>query len=308
MERAALARIKEVSDQMQKKRGIVTHERTERTARDDAGRKFNSMVRRMWALGDYHAFATETVWPLGRLMVDACAIAPGHRVLDVAAATRNVAIRAAQAGAIVVASDLTPEHFEAGRRVAAAHGVEVEWVEADAEALPFPDGDFAVVTSCVGAIFAPTHAAVADEMLRVCRPGSVIGMINFKPEGLAAEFFALLDRYAPPPPEGARPPLLWGDRKHVRDLFANRVASLEMRDGEYVERSARGPDGYRQLFESTFGPVIAIRAMLADEPARLGEFDRDFRDFTTHGNRGAPGRPAEYPFSYLLVVARKHRR
>ena len=287
---------------------MVTRQSTERTAGDDADRRFKSTVRRMWALGDYHAFATETVWPLGRLLVDACAIAPGQRMLDVAAGTGNVAIRAAQAGAIVVAADLTPEHFEAGRREAASHGVQVEWVEADAEALPFPDGDFDVVTSCFGAIFAPNHTAVADEMLRVCRPGGVVGMINFKPEGLAAEFFALLGRYAPPPPKGALPPLLWGDRKHAPDLFADRVASLEMRDGEYVERSARGPDGYRQLFESTFGPVIAIRAMLADDPARLREFDSDFRDFTTHGNRGASGSPAEFPFSYLLVVARKRGR
>jgi ubiquinone/menaquinone biosynthesis C-methylase UbiE len=302
-ERAALVRIEELSKQMEKRR-MVTHEGTEPMPHD-SDRQFKAAVQRMWALGDYHAFATETVWPVGPLLVKACGIGPGHRVLDVAAGTGNTAIRAAETGAHVVASDLTPENFEAGRRAAAVHGVELEWVEADAESLPFPDGDFDVVTSSFGAIFAPNHAAVASEMLRVCRPGGVVGMINFKPEGLSAEFFELLGRYAPPPPAGALPPLLWGDREHVRALFADRVDSLDMTDGQYVERSARGPEGYRLLFETTFGPVIAIRATLASDAERLAEFDHDFREFTMRGNRGVLGGPAEYPFTYLLVVARK---
>ncbi len=131
---------------------------------------------------------------------------PGQRVLDVAAGSGNVAIRAAEAGARVVASDLTPENFEAGRREARARGVELEWVEADAQSLPFQDAEFDVVTSSVGAIFASDHQAVADELLRVCRPGGTIGMINFTPEGLAGEFFELFGRYAPPPPrERCRP-------------------------------------------------------------------------------------------------------
>jgi ubiquinone/menaquinone biosynthesis C-methylase UbiE len=133
-------------------------------------------------------------------------------VLDVATGTGNVAIRAAEAGAHVVASDLTPENFDAGRREAAAVGVELEWVEADAEALPFADGAFDLVTSSAGAIFAPNHQAVADELLRVCRHGGTIGMINFTPEGLAGEFFGIFGRYAPPPPPGALPPVLWGAR------------------------------------------------------------------------------------------------
>ena len=264
-----------------------------------------SAVRQMWALGDYHAFATVTVWPLGQLLVDACGVAPGQRVLDVAAGTGNVAIRAAQAGADVVAADLTPEHFEAGRRAAAALGVSLDWTEADAESLPFPDRSFDVVTSCVGAIFAPGHAAVANEMLRVCRPGGVIGMINFKPEGLAAGFFELLGRYSPSPQPGSSTPLQWGDRSHVQTLFADRLEPLSMSDGEYVEYSAGGPDAYRAFFERTFGPVIAIRASLAAEPERLAEFDRSFQEFTMRGNRRADDGPAEYPYFYLLVRGRK---
>src|SRR5688572_24163735 len=121
----------------------------------EATRQLKAAHRRMWALGDYHTFATSTVWELGPVLVDAGRIARGQRVLDVAAGTGNVAIRAAITGAAVVASDLTPEHFDAGRRAARAAGVEVEWIEGDAEALPFEDKEFDVVTSCFGAMFAP---------------------------------------------------------------------------------------------------------------------------------------------------------
>jgi 2-polyprenyl-6-hydroxyphenyl methylase/3-demethylubiquinone-9 3-methyltransferase len=132
----------------------------------------------------------------------------------------------------VVASDLTPENFEAGRREAEAHNVALEWVEADAEALPFADHEFDVVTSSVGALFAPDHQAAADEMLRVCRPGGTIGLINFTPEGLISEFFDALAPYAPPPPPGALPPPLWGSEEHVRELFGDRLDSLQMTRGE----------------------------------------------------------------------------
>jgi 2-polyprenyl-6-hydroxyphenyl methylase/3-demethylubiquinone-9 3-methyltransferase len=301
LEHAALARIEELC----RTATSGTHGTKRPMMLTNSDRAGTSPVRQMWARGDYHTFATATVWPLGQLLVDACGVAPGQRVLDVAAGTGNVALRAAQAGATVVASDLTPEHFESGRRAAAALGVSLDWIEADAASLPFPDGSFDVVTSCVGAIFAPDHVAAANEMLRVCRPGGVIGMINFKPEGLAAEFFELLGRYAPSPQPGSSTPLQWGNRSHVEALFADRVESLDMTDGEYIERSGGGPDAYRALFERTFGPVIAIRASLAAEPERLAAFDRSFREFTIHGNHGAPDGRAEYSYPYLLMRGRK---
>jgi ubiquinone/menaquinone biosynthesis C-methylase UbiE len=263
-------------------------------------------ARAAWALGDYHRFAKATVWELGTVLVEACRIAPGQRVLDVAAGTGNTAIRAAEAGAEVVASDLTPENFEAGRHEAAARGVELEWVEADAEALPFGAGEFDVVTSSLGALFGPDHQAVADEMVRVCRPGGTIGMINFTPEGLISDFFGVLAPYMPPPPPGALPPPLWGSEEHVRELLGDRVDSLEMTRGEYVERAA-SPHDYRELFKQTFGPVVATYASLADDPDRAAALDRDFLDFAKRANRGRPGGPAEYTYEYLLVVAGKRR-
>ncbi len=261
--------------------------------------------RAMWALGDYHRFATETVWELGPVLVEACGISAGQRVLDVAAGSGNVALRAAEAGAKVVASDLTPENFEDGQREARARGVELEWVEADAEALPFADAEFDAVTSSLGAIFAPNHHAVADELLRVCRPGGTVGMINFTPRGSAAEFFGVLEPYMPPPPPGAQSPLMWGSEDHVRELFGDRVDSLEMTRREYVEGSPGGPRGYRALFKTTFGPVIATYESLAGEPDRVAALDHDFLEFATRANRGEPDGPAEYHYEYLLVVARK---
>ena len=267
-------------------------------------REHKAAERAMWALGDYHRFAKQTVWEVGPVVVEACGITAGQRVLDVAAGTGNVAIRAAATGAEVVASDLTPENFEAGRREARAQGVELEWVEADAEALPFGDGEFDVVTSSFGAMFAPDHQKVADELLRVCRPGGTIGMANFTPEGPAADFFETLARYAPPPPKGALPPLLWGSEEHVRELFGDRAESLQLTRGEYVER-ATSPSAYVELFKQTFGPTIALFEFLSDQPARLASLEREFLEFATLANQGEPGGPAEYSYEYLLVIARK---
>jgi ubiquinone/menaquinone biosynthesis C-methylase UbiE len=269
-----------------------------------AGRPPKAEQRAMWALGDYHRFAKQTVWGLGPVLVEACGISAGRRVLDVAAGTGNVAIRAAEAGAEVVAVDLTPENFEAGRREARARGVELEWVEGDAESLPFADGEFDVVTSSLGAIFAPDHQQVADELLRVCRPGGTIGMINFTPDGLAGEFFELFGRYAPAPPPDAVPPVMWGSEAHVRELFGGRLAPLELTRGEYVERSPGDPAAYCDFFKQTFGPMVGLRASLADRPDRLAALERDFLAFATRANQAPPGARAEYRYEYLVVVGR----
>src|SRR5919106_3752557 len=157
-------------------------------------------VRGMWALGDYNRYTRELdIQQIGRDLVDACGVGAGQRVLDVAAGTGNVAIRAAEAGADVIASDITVENMEAGEREASERGIELEWIEGDAQALPFGDGEFDVVASSAGAMFAPDHQAVADELLRVCRPGGKIGMANFVPESLIGDVFKVTGGYVPPP-------------------------------------------------------------------------------------------------------------
>ena len=257
----------------------------------------------MWAMGDYDRFARATVWSLGPILVDACGIRPGHRVLDVAAGTGNVAIRAAMKGASVVACDLTPEHFAHGRQGAAKAGVDVEWTEGDAEALPFDDSAFDVVTSCFGAMFAPDHQAVADELVRVCRPGGTIGLIGFTPEGIGGEFFALLAPYAPAAPAGANPPVLWGSEEHVRMLFGGRVSPFTFSRQTYIER-APSPEAYCRLFTEAFGPLVAIRASL-DDDERRAELDRRFLEAVVRWNHGRSTGPVEIAYEYLLVVGNK---
>jgi 2-polyprenyl-6-hydroxyphenyl methylase/3-demethylubiquinone-9 3-methyltransferase len=263
----------------------------------------NPSVRTTWALGDYHRVATATVWPLGPVLVEACRISAGQRVLDVGAGTGNVAIRAAGAGASVVASDVTPENFDGGRRAARDAGVDLEWVEGDAQALPFANAEFDVVTSCFGAMFAPDHQAVANELLRVCRPGGLIGMMNFAPDGAGGDFFRVLASFAPPPPPGALPPLLWGTEEHVRNLYGDMVQSLNMTRHEYVERASSARE-YFELFRQTFGPLIAIYAHLGDQASRIAELDTAFLHFIARWNRGTQGR-VEIPSEYLLVLVRK---
>ena len=250
----------------------------------------------VWALGDYHRFAKEMVWGVGPELVAACGIGPGQRVLDVAAGTGNVALRAAEAGADVVASDVTPESLAAGEREAQALGLALDWVVADAQALPFADDEFDVVTSAFGAMFAPDQQAVADELLRVCRPGGTIGLASFTPDGGVGEFFGVFAPYLPAPPPGALPPVLWGDEEHVRGLFGDR-ASLELERRWLVERSVGGPREYCDFYRETFGPAVAAYAA---DPA----VDADFLAFATRQNRGRPDGPSEYHYEYLLVVAR----
>jgi len=172
--------------------------------------------RAMWASGDYASMVETFLLPLGPRLVEACDIGPGMRVLDVAAGTGNASLPAAQRGATVTASDLTPELLQAGRRRAEADGLELEWVEADAEKLPFDDESFDVVMSSIGAMFAPHHQDVADELVRVCRPGGTIGLLSWTPEGMIGALFRTMGPFAPPPPPGAQPPPLWGSEAHVQ--------------------------------------------------------------------------------------------
>ena len=271
---------------------------------DDVDRALKTRVRRMWAMGDYATFATELIWEVGPVVVEAAGVRPGLRVLDVAAGTGNVAIRAAEAGADVVASDLTPENFTTGRELARRSGVELEWVEGDAEALPFENGEFDVVTSCFGAIFAPRHQRVAGELLRVLKPGGTIAMANFTPEGVAAEFFAVFGPYMPPPRPGDDSPMLWGSEDHVRALLGPGLTTLEMTPRSYIERAST-PAAYCELIKRTFGPVVAIFSDLADRPDDTAALDRAFLHFAEQSNCGPEDGAAEYRYTYLLVVGQK---
>jgi ubiquinone/menaquinone biosynthesis C-methylase UbiE len=139
--------------------------------------------------------------------------------------------------------------FDVGRRIAAERGVELEWVEADAEAMPFADNSFDVAMSCVGVMFAPHHQAAADELVRVVRPGGTIAMINWTPEGFIGNLFATMKPYTPPPPPGAGPAPLWGNEDHVRTLFGDQVADLAVRRQTVRMDHCANPTEFREYWK-----------------------------------------------------------
>src|SRR4029079_13064593 len=176
--------------------------------------------RKMWASGDYPAMVETFLTPLGPRLVDACRIGPGTRVLDVAAGTGNASIPAAERGAHVTASDLTPELLQAG---AARTTLDIDWITAEAEALPFEDASYDVVMAATGVMVAQPPQDAADELARVCRPGGTIGLLSWAPDGMLGALFRTMAPYAPPPPPGASAPPLWGGEGHLRTLFGDRV-------------------------------------------------------------------------------------
>jgi SAM-dependent methyltransferase len=248
---------------------MTTHPQTAPTADDTA---LKAKHAAMWALGDYAAVARELIAELGGVLVEACEIGPGQRVLDVAAGTGNVAIPAARTGAEVVACDLSPELLDIGHRIADDAGVSLEWRRADAEALPFDDASFDVVTSSVGVMFAPHHQVAADELVRVLRPGGRLGLVAWTPAGFIGQMFAVMKPYAAPPPPGAQPPPLWGDESHVLALLGDRVGGVEV-----GKRSARvhfdRPEDFRDFFKRAYGPTIVTYRGIADHPDRVAALD-----------------------------------
>ncbi len=271
----------------------------------EADRQLKAKHRALWASGSYPTVATDLIAALGPRLVDACGVRPGQRVLDVAAGSGNAAIPAAARGATVVAGDLTPELFEAGRALATQRGVELDWVEADAEAMPFPDDDFDVVMSCVGAMFAPHHQVTADEIVRVTRRGGTIGLINWTPEGFIGRLFATMKPYAPPPPPGASPAPLWGNADHVRELFGDNVTDVRMRRETVRFDLCATPLDFREFWKTNYGPTIATYRFNAEDPERVKRLDRDFLAFLEETNLSAEAGATAYDAEYLLVTATK---
>lgn len=256
--------------------------------------------RTMWASGDYPVMVDTFLLPLGPRLVEACGIGSGMRVLDVATGTGNAALRAAAAGADVVASDLTPRLLDAGRERATAAGLDLQWQEADAEHLPFEDGSFQVVMSSIGVMFAPHHQAAADELVRVCQPGGTIGLLSWTPEGMIGDLFRTMGPFAAPPPPGASPPPLWGSVKHLEELFGDRVDfSTQRRENLEITAFAQARD-YGEHFKAYYGPTIAARAN-ADRNGRAQEFDAALDAFCDKWNLSDYG-PARFDKEYLLSV------
>jgi SAM-dependent methyltransferase len=253
----------------------------------------------MWSEGDFATVATGIVI-VGEVLCETVDVMPGERVLDVACGSGTAALAAARRGALVTGVDYVPALLQRGRERATAERLHVDWVEGDAEALPFDDASFDVVLSTFGAMFAPDHARAAHELVRVCRPGGRIGLSNWMPDGLMGELFRTIFEHAPPP-IAIEPPGLWGVEAHLRELFGDDVGELEVVPRELVMR-ARSVEHWLGFFRENFGPLKVAFARVGEHGEQA--LAQDLSALMQRHNR--PGETAlRAPARYVDVVARR---
>jgi SAM-dependent methyltransferase len=211
----------------------------------------------MWGTGDYASVA-DKIASAGEVLVDRAGIEPGQDVLDVACGTGNVTIPAAKVGARVTGIDFAPALLTIARERGADAMVEVDWLEGDAQALPFEDARFDRVLSLFGHMFAPDHERTAAELLRVARPGGRIAIGCWTPTGKIGQMFKTIGAVSPPPP-GTQSPLLWGTEDHVRSLLGDAEFSRH-----HVEWRDSSVESYAEFMENSFGPLIAAREAVGE--------------------------------------------
>jgi SAM-dependent methyltransferase len=226
----------------------------------EAAEQFLQTQKKIWSSGDWPGFAP-IVQDVADLVVGTIGTGEGHDFLDVATGSGNAAITAAQRGARVTGLDFVPELVEAARARADAEGLEAEFIEGNAEDLPFEADSFDRVTSIFGAMFAPRHQRTADELVRVTRPGGVVAVAAWTPEGLNGQMFKTIGAHMPPPPEGIVPPVMWGDQEHVRGLFSD--PSLEVScEKRMAGIETDSFDGFMSRMETDLGPIVVAKALL----------------------------------------------
>jgi ubiquinone/menaquinone biosynthesis C-methylase UbiE len=255
--------------------------------------------QKTWSEGDF-AMVAGIVEMVAEELAEALDIVPDERVLDVACGSGNGALAAARrAWGNTVGVDFVPSLLERGRERAAAERLDVEFVEGDAAELPFGDGEFDVVMSIFGAMFAPEHEKSAAELLRVCKPGGRIGMANWVPDGGVGKMFMTIAKHAPPPP-GVESPLLWGTEDHLRELFGDAVSDLRV-ERRASRQTFRSPDHFLDFFRTYFGPTkVAYERVGAEgEEALTADLMAYLEEYNQAGDRPALVLKPEY----LQVVA-----
>ena len=254
--------------------------------------------RLAWSAGDYAAVGT-TLQIVGEQLCETVDLRAGSRVLDVAAGNGNVTLAAARRFCDVTSTDYVPALLERGAARALAEGLDVRFMEADAEALPFEDGSFDVVLSTFGVMFTPDQPRAAAEMARVCRPGGTIGLSNWTPAGFIGQVFALLGRYLPPPP-GVNPPSRWALREALEHWFGPTAQSIVLYPRHFMFRYP-SPDHFLTWFRDYYGPIHKAYAALGD---RAQDFDADLRALLTARNLAGDG-TLVLPSDYVDVVIRR---
>jgi len=252
-----------------------------------------------WSSGDY-AIIGSTLQIVGEELCEALDLRAGQQVLDVAAGNGNVTLAAARRWCEVTSTDYVPELLERGRARAAADGFSVQFREADAEALPFPNASFDVVVSTFGVMFTPNQDQAAAELLRVCRSGGKIGLANWTPDGFIGRIFKTIGKHMPPP-AGVKSPALWGTRTRIEELFGRQASSINAVPRMFVFRY-RSAQHWIDMFKTYYGPLLKTFAALTREgqaalteevTALIGEFNRSGSESVV------------VPGEYLEVVIRK---
>lgn len=256
--------------------------------------------RKMWTVGDYPDIARTLAGVAEEILARAGA-GPGSSLLDVATGAGKVAIPAALGGANVTGLDLTPKLLEVARERATEAGVEVRFVEGDAEELPFESGSFDRVTSCFGVMFAPRQELAASELARVAGPGATIVVTAWTPEGLNGRMFKTVGSYMPPPPPGLNSPMMWGSEDHVRGLFEATGAELEF-ERHMVTFEHESPASWLEYNERVLGPTIMAKAALEPQ-GRWEALREELVELYTEGNEAQDG-TFRARAEYLLTVAR----
>jgi SAM-dependent methyltransferase len=265
--------------------------------------EYKERQRKMWASGDWPAIAP-TIQEAADAVVAEIGVAEGHDVLDVATGNGNAAITAALRGARVTGLDLVPELLESARERADEAGVRVDWVEGDAEHLPFEDGSFDRVTSIFGVIFAFDHPRAAAELVRVARPGAVIGVTGWTREGMFGKVPEVVQAYLPEPPPPERDPHAWGDVEHVRGLFSRPELEVpsERRTLDVVFDSSEEWVDYQA---DKAGPLVGARLML-QEQGTWGEARAALIELYERYNQADDG-TLRAPVEYLLTTVKVSR-
>jgi ubiquinone/menaquinone biosynthesis C-methylase UbiE len=252
--------------------------------------------QKTWSSGDYAQVAWLTV-PLADSLCEAVDLRPGAKVLDVATGTGHVALAAARRFCDAVGVDYVPALLESGRRRAEAEGLSVEFREGDAENLPFADDSFDYVLSAIGVMFTADHARAASELVRVCRPGGVIGMVNWTPTGFIGQLLKTVGKHVPPPP-GVKPPPLWGTEDYVRELLSPAAAELSFR-AETITQRFPSAEHFADFFITNYGPTL--KAAEALDAEGRGAFRADLVDLATRSSRGVDD-VAILDWEYLVTV------
>jgi SAM-dependent methyltransferase len=251
-----------------------------------------------WASGDYAAVATR-IQLVSERLVDVAELRAGSRVLDVATGSGNAALAAARYDCDVVGIDYVPELLERARARAAAEGLTIEFVEGDAEDLPFPGASFDAVTSVFGVMFAPDQEKAAAELLRVCRPGGTIALASWTPSGYLGEMFKVIAAHVPPA-AGLASPMRWGDLEAVNDLLGDGICAIRAEKRVNTFRF-RSPEISTDFFKENYGPTLKTFAALdeAGQDALYADLIALIHKYDLRQEDG----PVAVPGEYLEVIA-----